>query len=310
MKYIFDTDIGDDIDDALTLAYALEKGVDLIGITTVYREPQKRAAIAKKILQFKNKDVPVYAGYDKPINPKTVKIGKMNYTESEELNVHNDPYEAIKYIADSAEKYGEELTVLAIGEQTNLAKAWLTFPEKMKKLGRLVIMGGCFTLHHNEWNIAGDPSAAKIVAESDIKKLYVPWNVTKDVNIGEKNYDYVLGLEKDDLQGYIAKLVRDWKERNTVKFNVNGEVKTKKFDFIPILHDPLALICACNSKFYKAKKTKIAVIDEGPACGMTINVSTLNLSATQNVNYSEADIITEVNADEIVGEFMKVTFKN
>lgn len=309
MKYIFDTDIGDDIDDALTFAYALEKGVDLIGVTTVYREAEKRAAIVKKILRYKNKDIPVYAGYNESINPETVKIGKMNYSEAEELNADNHPSEAIKFIADCAEKYGKNLTVLAIGEQTNIAKAILCYPDKMKKLGRLVIMGGCFTLHHNEWNIAGDPSAAKIVAESDINKIYVPWNVTKDVNIGEDNYEYILGLRSDGLQGYIAKLVREWKERNSVKLNVNGEVKSKKFDFIPILHDPLALICACDNRYYKSKPTKIAVIDEGIACGMTLNVSTLNLAATKGVHFSVAEVVTEVSAKDIVQEFMKEVFE-
>lgn len=39
MKIIFDTDIGDDIDDALALDLALKLGYEIIGVTTVFKIP-------------------------------------------------------------------------------------------------------------------------------------------------------------------------------------------------------------------------------------------------------------------------------
>lgn len=46
-KILLDTDIGGDIDDAICLAYLLrELECELIGITTVCGEPEKRAAVA------------------------------------------------------------------------------------------------------------------------------------------------------------------------------------------------------------------------------------------------------------------------
>ncbi len=46
-KVLLDTDIGGDIDDAICLAYLLkEPQCNLIGITTVCGEPEKRAAVA------------------------------------------------------------------------------------------------------------------------------------------------------------------------------------------------------------------------------------------------------------------------
>lgn len=49
-KILLDTDIGGDIDDALCLAYLLkEPQCNLVGITTVCGEPEKRAAIASAI---------------------------------------------------------------------------------------------------------------------------------------------------------------------------------------------------------------------------------------------------------------------
>ena len=52
-KILLDTDIGGDIDDAICLAYLLkEPQCELLGITTVCGEPEKRAAIADAIAEI------------------------------------------------------------------------------------------------------------------------------------------------------------------------------------------------------------------------------------------------------------------
>ena len=62
-KVIFDTDIGDDIDDAFALAsLAAEPEAELIGVTTVYRNTAQRAQLAQKLLLAAGKsEVPVFA---------------------------------------------------------------------------------------------------------------------------------------------------------------------------------------------------------------------------------------------------------
>ena len=50
-KIIIDTDIGDDIDDAFALALAVHSPeLELIGITTVFRNSEISAKIAKALL--------------------------------------------------------------------------------------------------------------------------------------------------------------------------------------------------------------------------------------------------------------------
>lgn len=68
MKYIIDTDIGDDIDDAFALDLALKQGVDLVCVTTVFRNTRERAQIAKRMCGLFGADVPVYAGYGDTLN--------------------------------------------------------------------------------------------------------------------------------------------------------------------------------------------------------------------------------------------------
>ena len=41
-KVIIDTDIGDDLDDAVALFCAMAEGMDILGITTVFRNTQAR----------------------------------------------------------------------------------------------------------------------------------------------------------------------------------------------------------------------------------------------------------------------------
>ena len=51
-KIILDTDIGDDIDDALALAFALMCGeIELLGVTTVFRDTGRRAELACCVLE-------------------------------------------------------------------------------------------------------------------------------------------------------------------------------------------------------------------------------------------------------------------
>src|SRR5437588_12264280 len=69
---LLDTDIGDDIDDALALALALRSPeIELQGITTVFGDTQKRAHLAAHILQvFGREDIPVAAGLQTPLQPR------------------------------------------------------------------------------------------------------------------------------------------------------------------------------------------------------------------------------------------------
>ena len=68
IKVLLDTDIGSDIDDAVTLAYLLaQPKCDLLGVTTVSGEAEKRAQIASAICIAVGKDIPIYPGRETPL---------------------------------------------------------------------------------------------------------------------------------------------------------------------------------------------------------------------------------------------------
>src|SRR5512133_929158 len=68
-KVLLDTDIGSDIDDAVCLAYLLANpNCDLVGITTVTGEAEKRAQMASAMcLAAGREDIPIYPGASQPL---------------------------------------------------------------------------------------------------------------------------------------------------------------------------------------------------------------------------------------------------
>ena len=64
IKILLDTDVGDDIDDALAIALGLSsKEVEFVGITTVFKNTNDRARIAKQLVKNNPYNIPVYAGH-------------------------------------------------------------------------------------------------------------------------------------------------------------------------------------------------------------------------------------------------------
>lgn len=292
MRLLIDTDIGDDIDDALAIAMATGAKADIIGVTTVYREANARAAIAKKLLALGGlDDVPVIPGASEPVKAPYY-IGKLNYGADETPVAGGGAEAAAKFIADSAEKYGSELTVLSIGAETNLANAITRYPGKMRNAGKIVVMGGCFYRQHNEWNVVCDPGAARIVMESGLNVLYVPWDITKTACVGKDNYERILSYSGGGQAGFIAELMRQWSTRN---------------DYVPLLHDPLALYCCLYPERIGTGEIKATVLDEGETCGLTLNLDDYD-GFYDKSRAREVEILTEVDVDDAAREFMRLVY--
>src|ERR1043166_4390423 len=63
-KIIIDTDIGDDVDDAFTLALAVQSPeLEILGVTTTFGDTEARAKITDRFLgEIGRADIPVLAG--------------------------------------------------------------------------------------------------------------------------------------------------------------------------------------------------------------------------------------------------------
>jgi len=147
-KILLDTDIGSDIDDAVALAYLLANPkAKLLGITTVTGEAQKRAALAEHLVGLVPQNVPVLAGYEAPQHiasrqPVAQQAVKLNPAVLRALPTTHDPEQAIDFMANTIYAHPNEVTLLAVGPFTNVARLLAREPGISRLLKEIVIMGG------------------------------------------------------------------------------------------------------------------------------------------------------------------------
>lgn len=172
---LFDTDIGNDIDDAVALAYLLnEPRCELLGVTTVSGDTAKRAALADAVCRAAGRtDVPVYAGLTGPLlhgrgQPEVPQYAVLEGTEHR--TDYGKPSDAVLFLRDTIRARPHEITLLAVGSMTNVAALFALDPEIPALVKRIVLMCGVFTgglPNHGpgsrEWNALLDPIATAIV---------------------------------------------------------------------------------------------------------------------------------------------------
>lgn len=180
-KVIIDTDIGEDIDDILVTAFALNSPeFEVLAITTVDGNVEARTRIARKLATFYGQpQIPIAAGYVRsmPLADITytgssggVRYGEIAPEEQELLPV--SPLRADALIAELANQHPGEITVVTIGSMSNIGHFLVRYPDAAKKLKQIVTNGGRFTTRQQQigWNLRYDPVAAVITARSE-----VPW---------------------------------------------------------------------------------------------------------------------------------------
>ncbi len=230
-KIFLDTDIGDDIDDALALIMMLKMGIKVVGISTVFRNTPLRARLTNKILKMMNIDIPVYAGFGKPYTYDVdLNASFSQYTEELENDeykpLNTNPHKAIDAMIEACYKYKKDLIVLAIGPYTNLAKAIEKDAVAFTLIDKIVVMGGCFFEQFIEYNVAMDPEAAAIIFKADLPVHVISADVTWQAQLDDKQTKFILDYVDDgSINGYCSTLLKLWKAHCW---------------FNPVLHDPLA----------------------------------------------------------------------
>lgn len=177
-KVIIDCDPG--IDDSLALMLAVSSPeIEILGITVVCGNvpPIKGAENALKVLEWMERtDIPVYIGEEKPFVRDYVDamdthgedgLGESQYPNVDSVRPKSD---AVSFLINTL-KTTENISIIALGPLTNIARAILRAPEAFSNLDEFVTMGGSYNSHGNcspvaEYNYWCDPHAAKIVYEA------------------------------------------------------------------------------------------------------------------------------------------------
>jgi len=165
---ILDTDIGSDIDDAIALSYLLKQPrSELLGITTVSGDVQKRAALAEIICHAAGKGhIPIHCGRRDVLLAGPGQPNVPQYDAVKDLPHHlNRPENtAVEFLRHTIRSRPGEVVLLTIGPYSNAALLFALDPEIPFLVKQIVSMGGrFFTDPYPEWNVQCDPTAGAIV---------------------------------------------------------------------------------------------------------------------------------------------------
>lgn len=205
-KVILDTDPavgipGTDADDPLALMLAIKHpALELLGVTTVFGNcpPALGARSAAAVLRAAGRpDVPVAIGMGTNMAGGLPQVlieayagqrGRPGQISLPELPNQSGRPHAVDLIIDLVGRHPKEVTIVAIGPQTNLALALLKEPRLKDQIASIVFMGGALGLNARfgrgnitpvaECNIWFDPAAADIVFRSGIDLTMVSLDVT------------------------------------------------------------------------------------------------------------------------------------
>ena len=288
VKVLLDTDIGTDIDDAICLTYLLaNSNCDLLGITTVTGEPEKRAMLASSLCILAGKDIPIYPGTAEPlIIEQQQKIAQQ--AKSLEKWSHKKDFpkgQAIEFMRRTIRENPDEVILLTIGPLTNIGLLFKVDAEIPSLLKGFVMMCGYF--HHRiegwnklEWNAKGDYHASDIVYRSNIKiHRSIGIDVTSQVTMESKEF-------KEKFSADIFKPLQDYARHwydysHTVTF-----------------HDPLAATTIFNEKICGYEKGNVSIeLNDAETAGLT----KLEKSVT-----GRHEIASTVNKEEFFKEYFSV----
>ncbi|QUL52681.1 ribonucleoside hydrolase RihC [Paenibacillus tritici] len=186
---IIDTDPG--IDDAVAIAIALySEELDVRLITTVAGNVglDKVTYNALRLLKFFNKNVPVALGADRPLIKDPIDASDIHGSTGMDGFDFEEPTEdlvlkenAVNAMYRVIMESKEPITIVPIAPLTNIALLLKMYPEVKKNIAEIVLMGGSTGRGNagvmSEFNIYGDPEAAKIVFQSDLPIVMVGLDV-------------------------------------------------------------------------------------------------------------------------------------
>jgi len=245
-KVILDTDIGSDIDDAICLSYLLSNpSCELLGVTTVTGESDKRSMMADYLIEKAGKKIPVFPGCEIPLigEQKQKYSPQFEYLEKISYRKTYDKFEYLNFIRKTIRENPGEINLITIGPLTNIGILFSFDPEIPSLLKGLYIMGGKFFGDKIiEWNIGCDPYSGHIVFSSNIKNVYVcGLDVTTKVT-----------MKKEEV-------IKEFSKYNLLKEVLNfAEIWFRGRDIITF-HDPLTATILFNKGICKFKRGKVYV---------------------------------------------------
>ena len=191
----------------------------LVGVTTVSGDAVARARLAAKLLATAGgswADTPVYAG----ISGTTQYLRQTEWAAGfSSPALHTDG--GVEFMRTQIDAHPGEITLIAVGELTNVAALLESEPGIGKKIKAIALMGGA--VRHGyapnskpepEWNIRSNITAARTVFTSGVPLLVAPLDSTADLKLTPEGRVKIFaqGMPLNDA---LAALNSIWRHTNT-----------------------------------------------------------------------------------------------
>lgn len=235
-----------DIDDGLALVYLVEnKDVELLGVCTTYANDSLEY-VHKQTLELVEDlgiNLNVYKGRGKFEMNDYTGFGYKRFEDDGNFESN----EAAKFIVEMANKYPNEIDLLATGSMQNLYDAYMIDNEIGEKLNSVVLMGGITgDLYFGdkimkELNFSVCPKGAEVAIKKYKNVSILTGNRCMDVEFGTNELDKVKALGNNIKNEFIINKIEKWMREFKEKYN---------YDSI-VLWDVIAAIYLMNPDMFR-----------------------------------------------------------
>jgi pyrimidine-specific ribonucleoside hydrolase len=258
---IIDCDPGHDDAVALMLAFGSGK-LDVLGVTTVAGNGSGKDTYrnALGILSVIGVDAEVARGADRPILRELVTAPSVHGDSGldgplmPEPSLKGSDRSAVELISSVLRQFPGKVTLVPTGPLTNIAIAFLAFPEIKEKVERIVLMGGAAKESNwtpaAEFNIFVDPEAARIVFRSGVPLTMIGLDATHKALIYPHEVDAIRG------GGPVGSFVGDLMDFFSIFY------RSKGFEGNPV-HDALAVAAVFEPDIVKTVDAHVDVETTG-----------------------------------------------
>ncbi|WP_294145073.1 nucleoside hydrolase [uncultured Clostridium sp.] len=270
---IIDCDPG--VDDALAIILALSHpSLDVRAVCSVTGNGniENTTDNGLKILSLCGReDIPLYRGSDTALNrerPETVDAfgddGLGGYAHTVVTDKKPESEHAVDYLLRAVREAPGELTILAIGPCTNLARAVIKEPWFAENVKRLIIMGGAkYTGNMSpvaEYNFWADPEAAAVIFRAGFKeRVMIGLDVTNKIALDAGTRE-LLRIFGTDLSRFLYHITQSGLDENWL---------TRRKPVSP-MHDVLTAAYLIDPDVITVKPAFIDVVTEGISRGQSV----------------------------------------
>lgn len=235
-----------DIDDGLALVYLVEnKDVELLGVCTTYANDSLEYVYKQtlELVEDLGINLNVYKGRGKFEMNDYTGFGYKRFEDDGNFESN----EAAKFIVEMANKYPNEIDLLATGSMQNLYDAYMIDNEIGEKLNSVVLMGGITgDLYFGdkimkELNFSVCPKGAEVAIKKYKNVSILTGNRCMDVEFGINELDKVKALGNNIKNEFIINKIEKWMREFKEKYN---------YDSI-VLWDVIAAIYLMNPDMFR-----------------------------------------------------------